>query len=144
MRTLDRIVVDTNVFVSAIVLPLSVPRQAVDKALDYGVLLFSEATMTELAQVLSRSKFNQYTRIEERMLFLGQLRRAAEFVPIIHLVRECRDPRDDKFLEVALNGSADVIITGDADLLALHPWREIEIMTPLNYLKAETETPSGL
>ncbi|SRR5258708_6909681 len=135
MRALERIVVDTNVFVSAIALPLSVPRQAVDKALDHGVLLFSDATMTELAEVLSRSKFDQYSGIEERLLFLGQLRSTAEFVPIIQLVRECRDPKDDKFLELALNGRADVIITGDADLLALHPWREIGILRSAGYLK---------
>jgi uncharacterized protein len=135
MRALDRFVTDTNVFVSAIVLPLSIPRQAVDKALDHGVLLFSDATMTELADVLSRSKFDEYSGIEERMLFLGQLRSTAEFVPIIQLVRECRDPRDDKFLEVALNGRADMIITGDADLLALQTWREIAILTPAKYLK---------
>ena len=135
MRALDRFVVATNVFVSAVMLPLSVPRQAVDKALDYGVLLFSDATMTELAEVLSRSKFDQYNRIEERMLFLGQLRSAAEFAPIIQLVCECRDARDNKSLEVALNGRADLIITGDADLLALHPWREIAILSPTDYLK---------
>ena len=57
-----------------------------------------------------------------------------EFVPIIQVVHDCRDPKDDKFLEVALNGRADVIITGDADLLALHPWREIAILTPAEYL----------
>jgi len=135
MRALERIVVDTNVFVSAIVLPLSVPRQAVDKALDHGVLLFSDATMTELTEVLSRPKFDQYSGIGERLLFLGQLRSTAEFVPITQLVRECRDPKDDKFLEVALNGRADLIITGDSDLLALHCWREITILTPAEYLK---------
>jgi putative PIN family toxin of toxin-antitoxin system len=134
MRALDRFVVDTNVFVSAVMLPLSVPRPAVDKALDYGTLLFSDATITELAEVLSRSKFDQYINIAERMLFLGQLRTAAEFVPITQLVRECRDPKDDKFLEVALNGTANIIITGDADLFALHPWREIAIVTPAEYL----------
>jgi uncharacterized protein len=131
MRALDRFVLDTNVFVSGVMLPLSVPRHAVDKALDYGVLLFSDTTMTELAEVLFRSKFDQYSGLAERMLFLGQIRRAAEFVPITQLVRECRDPTDDKFLEVALNGSADLIITGDAGLLALHPWREIAILTPV-------------
>jgi putative PIN family toxin of toxin-antitoxin system len=57
------------------------------------------------------------------------------FVPIIHLVRECRDPKDDKFLEVALNGRADVIITGDVDLLALHPWQGIPILSSAEYLK---------
>jgi uncharacterized protein len=132
---LRRLVVDTNVFVSAIALPLSVPRKAVDKALDQGVLLFSEATMTELAEVLSRSKFDPYSGIEDRMLFLGQLRSTAEFVPIIQLVRECRDPGDDKFLEVALNGRADLILAGDADLLEMHPWRGIAILSPADYLK---------
>jgi putative PIN family toxin of toxin-antitoxin system len=55
-------------------------------------------------------------------------------VPIIQVVRECRDPKDDKFLELALNGRADLIITGDADLLVLNPWRGIEIVTPREYL----------
>ena len=59
----------------------------------------------------------------------------AEFVPIIQVVRECRDPKDDKFLEVALNGRADVIITGDADLLRMHPWREIAIFSPVHFLR---------
>jgi len=47
----------------------------------------------------------------------------------------CRDPKDDKFLELALNGRADAIITGDADLLALHPWREVAIVSPADYLR---------
>jgi putative PIN family toxin of toxin-antitoxin system len=134
MRALDRLVIDTNVFVSAVMLPFSVPRQTVDTALDDGLLLFSDATMAELAEVLSRSKFDQYSGMEERMLFLGQLRTAAEFVPITQLVRECRDQKDDKFLEVALNGRASLIITGDADLLALHPWRAVAIVSPADYL----------
>jgi putative PIN family toxin of toxin-antitoxin system len=133
MRTPDRIVIDTNVFVSAILLPRSVPRQAVDKVLDRGIVLFSEATMAELTEVLYRPKFHDYVSMEERTLFLGQLSLTAEFVSIIQQVRECRDPKDDKFLEVALNGRADVIITGDADLLALHSWREIPILTPTEY-----------
>jgi putative PIN family toxin of toxin-antitoxin system len=132
---LPRFVVDTNVFISAIVLPLSVPRRAVDKALDLGVLLFSEATMTELAEVLFRPKFDQYAGVEDRKLFVGRLRSIAESIPIIQLVRECRDPKDDKFLEVALNGRADLILTGDADLLAMHPWRDITILSPADYLE---------
>jgi len=134
-----RSVVDTNVLVSAIVFPLSVPRQAVDKALSDGVLLFSEFTMDELKEVLFRSKFDRYVSREERALFLAQIGVAAEFASIIQLVRECRDPNDDKFLEVALNGQADVIITGDEDLLAMHPWREIQIVVPVNYLEVVIE-----
>ena len=132
MRITSRIVVDTNVFVSAILLPLSAPRRAIDKALDEGVLLFSEATIIELTNVLFRQKLNRYVSREERQRFLRQLASTAEFVPIVHSVRECRDPKDDKFLEVAINGTAELILTGDADLLALHPWREIAILSPAN------------
>jgi|SRR5580704_14186425 putative PIN family toxin of toxin-antitoxin system len=130
-----RCVVDTNVIVSAAVFADSVPRQAVEKVLRNGTLLFSEFTLDELERVLFRSKFDRYVTQQERALFLAQLSAAAEFVPIIQLVRECRDPKDDKFLEVALNGRADVIITGDADLLGMHPWRELAIFSPSGYLK---------
>jgi uncharacterized protein len=137
MRISRRLVVDTNVFASAIIFPRSVPRQAVDHAWDHGVVIFSEATMSELAEVLSRSKFDSFVSRAERELFLAQIESAAEFVPIIQLVRACRDPNDDKFLEVALNGRADVIITGDADLLGMHPWRGVEIVSPSDFQKAE-------
>jgi putative PIN family toxin of toxin-antitoxin system len=130
-----RCVVDTNVIVSASVFAPSVPRQAVENVLRNSILLFSDFTMDELKNVLFRSKFDRYVSREERALFLAQLSAAAEFVPIIQLVRECRDPNDDKFLEVALNGRADVIITGDADLLAMHLWREVAILSPADYLK---------
>jgi putative PIN family toxin of toxin-antitoxin system len=134
-RKIDRIVVDTNVFVSAIMAPRSIPRQAVDQASDNGVLLFSEATLAELEEVLRRPKFDRYVSREERVIFLGQLGVAAEFVPIVQLVSECRDAKDDKFLEVALNGRADVIITGDAHLLGMHPWREVAVLSSAQYLK---------
>jgi uncharacterized protein len=135
MRIPRRLVVDTNVFASAIIFPRSVPRRLVDDALDQGVVLFSDVTISELTEVLSRSKFARYVSRRERELFLAQFGSAAEFVPIIRLVRECRDPKDDKFLEVALNGRADVIISGDADLLSLNPWREIQVLSPRDLLK---------
>jgi putative PIN family toxin of toxin-antitoxin system len=132
----DRIVIDTNVLVSAIAWLNSVPARGVEKALDQDIVLFSETTMAELSEVLSRPKFDRYVSPQERQLFLEQMEAAAEFVPIIQLVRTCRDPNDDKFLEVALNGRADAIITGDADLLALHPWREIAVLSPADYLQS--------
>lgn len=135
MRIPRRLVVDTNVFASAIILPHSAPRRVVDNALDQGMLLLSDTTMSELTEVLFRSKFDHYVSREERMRFLAQIESTAEFVPIIQVVRECRDPKDDKFLDVALNGRADVIVTGDDDLLELHPWREISILSPADYLR---------
>jgi len=130
-----RCIVDTNVLVSAVVFSLSVPRQAVEKVLHRGILLLSEATTNELKEVLSRAKFDGYVSRKERALFLAQLASVAESLPIIQLVRECRDPNDDKFLEVALNGRADLIITGDADLIAMHPWRGSAIVSANDYLK---------
>jgi putative PIN family toxin of toxin-antitoxin system len=129
-------VVDTNVLVSRLILPQSLPAQALRRADVEARLLISEATMYELADVLGRAKFDRYISIENRKSFLQRLGHIAEFVPIVQLVRECRDPKDDKFLEVALNGRADVIITGDDDLLALHPWREMAIVSPEKYLKS--------
>jgi putative PIN family toxin of toxin-antitoxin system len=135
MRTRTRIVVDTNALVSRLLLPTSVPGQAVRKAVDNCILLVSEATMNELADVLARPKFDRYISLEDRQQFLRLLGRLADFVPIVYPVHACRDPRDDKFLEVALNGKADLIVTGDADLLALHPWQGIAILSPGSYLK---------
>jgi len=57
----------------------------------------------------------------------------AEFVSTVQLVRECRDQKDNKFPEVALNGRADMIITGDADLLEMNPWRGVAILSPTEY-----------
>jgi putative PIN family toxin of toxin-antitoxin system len=135
MRDRERIVADTNCLVSRLLLPSSVPGGAVRKAVDSGLLLVSENTMNELADVLARPKFDRYITLADRQRFLRLLGRVAELVPIVYPVRECRDPKDDKFLEVALNGKAELILTGDADLLALHPWRGIPILTPARYLK---------
>ncbi len=84
--------------------------------------------------MLSRPKFDRYVSIADRQQFLRLMGRIAEIVPITYRVRACRDPRDDMFLELAINGSADVIVTSDKDLLALDPFRGIPILTPVRYL----------
>ena len=135
MSTFARVVADTNVLVSRLILPESVPAQVLRQVELNSLLLFSESTMYELADVLSRQKFDRYVSLDDRRGFIERLGKIAEFIPIVQLVRECSDPKDDKFLEVALNGSADMIITGDTDLLAMHPWRGVAILSPLDYLK---------
>ena len=135
MTSGERIVVDTNALISRLLLPTSVPSQAVRKAVEEAQLLVSEATLEELADVLSRAKFDPYITIEERQEYLRRLGRIAEMVPIVHVIRACRDPEDDKFLELAVNGAADLMVTGDDDLLVLHPFRGIPILTPASYLE---------
>jgi uncharacterized protein len=134
MRPPERVVVDTNVFVSRLLRFDSVPGRATEKAIHHAILLVSQSTLIELADVLAQAKFDRYVTVEQRLQFVRLIAQTAQFVPIVHHVRECRDPKDDKFLEVALNGKADVILTGDKDLLEMHPWRGIAIMTPAKYL----------
>jgi len=129
-----RCVVDTNVLVSRLLIPGGVPARAVDRALAQGVLLLSSATLAELAQVLSRPKFDPYVTRQEREDFIRKLGGVARLIDIRWQDAVCRDPRDDKFLHVAVNGEADVLITGDADLLVLHPFHGVRILTPADFL----------
>lgn len=131
---LPRIVVDTNTLVSAAIKLRSTPAESVRKALREGVVLNSEATWQELHEVLLRPKFERYRPHHVRQEFLRRLYQALKQVDTVTELHACRDPRDDKFLELAVSGHADIIITGDADLLTLHPFRGIAILTPVAYL----------
>lgn len=136
MKLRARLVLDTNALISRLLMPHSVPGRAVRKAVDEGQILVSEDMLSELAEVLARPKFDAYVSIEDRQEFFRRLATIAEMVPILHRIRECRDPRDDKVLELAVNGEADAIVTGDTDLLALGPFRGIPILTPAAYLSS--------
>ncbi|WP_024539519.1 putative toxin-antitoxin system toxin component, PIN family [Comamonas badia] len=143
MRELRRYVVDTNVLLSRLLVPSGVAGRAVDKALAEGVLLMSDATLAELARVLSRPKFDRYLSIDERQQFLRLLGGVARIVPIHHRVTACRDPKDDMFLHVALNGEAHALISGDRDLLVLHEAFEgshgLPILSPAQFLASPLE-----
>lgn len=134
MSTDLRFVFDTNAVVSALLLKKSVVRQALDKALEQGKLLVSQATIEELNQVLRRGGFDKYVLEEERIEFITVLVREAILVDIVETITECRDPKDNKFLELAISGRATCIVSGDDDLLSLHPFRGIPILTPRQFL----------
>lgn len=131
-----RVVADTNVVVSRLLLPASVSAQAMRHIVDHCQLLVSDATLAELADVLARDKFDRYVAIEDRKEFFRQLSRIVERVSITYLVQASRDPKDDKVLELAVNGRADLIVSGDRDLLELSPFREIPIVSPATYLQS--------
>jgi uncharacterized protein len=134
MMPRKRVVIDNSVLIRRLLLPASIPALAVRKAVDAGQLLVSEPVMTELADVLSRQKFDRYVSIEDRQQFFRLLGRIAEMVPIVYTIQACRDPTDDKFFELAVNGSADLIISSDNNLLVLNPFRGIPIISPASYL----------
>ena len=130
-----RIVIDASVAISAALLPRSTPRQAFDAAATTGRLLVSEATTIELDDVFRRPKFNKYVAEEKRLEFLAALLRDAELVVITEKIVACRDSKDDKLLELAVCGKATHIMSGDADLLLLHPFRGVDIVTPQAFLE---------
>lgn len=129
-----RIVLDTGVVVSAVLLPHSVPRQAFDLAVARGPLLVSDQTVAELDEVLRRPKFDKYVSESQRLEFLAALLRDAEVVEVHDVVTVCRDLKDNKFLELAVSGKGSHIVTGDLDLLTLHPFRGIAIVSPQSFL----------
>jgi putative PIN family toxin of toxin-antitoxin system len=131
-----RFVLDTNVVISALLLPRSIPRQSFDKAIDQGEILLSLPILTELNDVLSRKRFDRYLSEEERMRFLAALVKQAKLIEITETITECRDAKDNMFLELAVSGNADCIISGDQDLLVLHPFRAIPILTPTAFLSS--------
>lgn len=128
-------VVDTNVLISRLLLPRSVAALAVRRVHAEGRLVFSEATLGELADVLARPKFDPYVSVADRKEFLRLVMRTAELVAHVPTLAVCRDPRDDKFLALALAAEAGAIITGDEDLLVLHPFRGIAVLTPAAFVQ---------
>ena len=106
-----RVVIDTNVAISAALLPRSLPRQAFDRALEHGTVIISSATVAELNDVLRRPRFDKYVHEDERLEFLTTLVRDAELVVVSDVVTDCRDPKDHKFLELALSGKATQLTT---------------------------------
>jgi len=134
MPTKLRFVFDTNVVISALLLKQSMARRAFDRAIQLGQLLISRDTVEELNNVLKRKGFERYITEEERMEFVTAFVREGLLVEVTHRVTECRDPKDNKFLELALSGKATCIVSGDKDLLALHPFRGIPVLTPRQFL----------
>ena len=128
-------VFDTNSIISANLLPKSVSRQAYNKALETGLLLYSKETLSEFAQVFTRPKFDKYVPIEERINAITSFEKKGVAIEVFIKINACRDPRDNKFLELALTAKANYIVTGDQDLLILHPFHGISILTPGDFLK---------
>jgi putative PIN family toxin of toxin-antitoxin system len=136
----DRVVIDTNVLISAALVPASAPARCVDWVLANAALLFLPGTFEELQTRLWRPKFDRYLSLEQRQAILHDMGAAALWVtPELSATAISapisRDPDDDKFIHLALAGKAAWLITGDQDLLAVARIESLEIMTPAQALK---------
>ena len=132
-----RLVVDTNVFVSAGLKQGSLPHIALYQASQRCVLLKSVVTEAQFFAVMARSYLAPLIDPDARD-WLARIIAASEMVAITERIAECPDPTDDKFLELAVNGHADLILTGDKDLLVLNPFRGIPIVAPVNFVQGAT------
>jgi len=118
-----RIVIDTNVLVSALLFEHSVPGRAVQLAIREHRVLMSVATSSEIQAVLGRSKLSGALSEKVRTELIKKLQLAAIPIQVVSTFAICRDTRDDKFLQLAIDGEAHGLVTGDADLLDLNSFR---------------------
>ena len=134
-----RVVFDTSSLVGAALQVGSLPHRALACALSAGDVCASAATLAELEKVLARPKFDRYQRREVRMEFAAMMRRhvlmfAVSEADEASVQPSCRDPKDNKFLALATACGADALISSDADLLVLHPWQGVQILTPAAFV----------
>ena len=130
-----RVVLDTSTLIGAMLRTRSLPSAVLAWVLDNCVLYASDATLKELAQVVQRDGFDRYLPLPERTRFFQQYAMRATVVEPLLAVNDCRDPKDNKFLELALHVSADVLVSSDADLLSLNPWRGMAVLNPAEFVE---------
>ena len=135
----ERVVVDTNVLISSLFFSATTPARAVEKAVAEADLVATTETLRELIEKLLLPKFDRYVRRELREELIQRLFALVEIVEVPQHFQASRDPNDDKFLDAAVSGRADVIVTGDKDLLDLNPFRNVAIVSPAEYLARETQ-----
>lgn len=133
-----RVVVDTSVLVRAVIMPHGTVGPVLLR-LRHGdyTLLYDQSLLEELLDVLNRPRIrHKYGLTEEDIeTVVGLILLRGEAVVPEQRISACRDPKDEKFLEVAVAGKADVIVSGDEDLLALHPFAGIPILPPVDFLQ---------
>ena len=128
------IVFDTSTLFNAAVRRGSIPHRALQKALKENTLARSGATYDEIIDVLRRTRLARFLTPAFRDGVISSLTRDAVWFKPLQVVADCRDVKDDKYLELALTANASIIVSSDDDLLVLHPWRGVRILRPIEYL----------
>ncbi len=127
-----RVVLDTNIWLSAAISKSGAPAQVVRRVLQTGVPVFSKATFAELEARIWKPKFDRYLSMETRRAILHDANAVAHWVdipPDLAAQTYSRDPDDDKFIQTALAASAAWLVTGDQDLLVIATPLPVRILT---------------
>ena len=128
-----RVVIDTNVLLSAALAPRGAPAELVDRLLAEGALVFSQATFDELASRIWKPKFDRYLPIEHRKRLLHELNSCAVWVDVpgdISRQSFSRDAKDAAFVHTAMAAGVSRLVSGDDDLLCMHPLGMLHILSP--------------
>jgi uncharacterized protein len=131
------VIPDASLVVAAALKVPGVPRHALLLARDRHTIALSEAVFAEIEQVLRRPKLARALTEDGRLEILELLSAGSVWFEPKVTVHDCRDAKDNKYLELALAAGAALIVSGDSDLLALHPWRNIRIIRPSELLAEE-------
>lgn len=128
-----RVVLDTNVIVSAVCYPRGPIGELFRRALETLVLLSSDAQIAELTGVLSRRKLDRYAPLQDRLLVVLLMQSRVEFVTHSGRTNLCSDPKDDHMLDLCSAGSAEWLVTGDQILLDMHSFEGTQIVSPRDF-----------
>jgi putative PIN family toxin of toxin-antitoxin system len=135
----QRVVIDTNVWISAFLIRTGTAALAARHLLKWQRPCFSADTYAELEDRLWRPKFDRYLSLEDRRALLQDVQALAHWVEVpAHLAAPAwsRDTDDDKFIHAALAARAPWLVTGDQDLLSIPPIANLKILTPAQALEA--------
>jgi uncharacterized protein len=132
---MPNVVFDASSIVGAALKEDSMPERALLLARRHETICLSVAVETEIREVLQRPKFHKYIADATRARILDILGAAASTFEPTEQVTDCRDKKDNKYLELALAAGASTVVSSDDDLLVLDPWRGIRILKPADYVK---------
>ena len=136
MKVKPRVVFDTNALISALILPNSISAKALRSAVERFEVIVSKATWQEFEQKMQKTSLERYfPSTQNRDAAIHTLNRIVTHIAVRSVVTDCRDPKDNPFLELALDGTAETIVSGDSDLLVLNPWRGIRIQSPGDFYR---------
>lgn len=133
--SVERVVLDSNVLISAVISPMGKPFACLSWVLKNATLVMAREVIDEVDTRLARPKFAKYVDPDRRKAFIDDLKLSVVLVELTGTLKACRDPDDDKLLETAILGRADHLVTGDKDLLILHPFQGVAIVAPARFLE---------
>lgn len=129
------VIFDCNVLLSAFISRGSAARKCWEKSQKRDDIIASQKTFDEFNSVFLRPKFDRYLTLESRLEVILEVQVLVKLIHVTHSVSICRDPKDNMYLELALSGKADCIISNDEDLLVLNPFETVPIITPEEFLE---------